>query len=176
MSRKGSAEELERRRLRAAALFDQGLKNAEIAERVEVSLTSVKRWKRALREGGAKALQAVPHPGPKSRLTDEQKSELAAIVRQGAVAAGFANDWWTTRRVAKVVRDRFGVSYHFNHVGKLLKALGFSCQKPRLRASQRDEEAIDAWRLREWVRIKNGLVAAARRSCFSTKRASCCAR
>jgi hypothetical protein len=91
-------------------------------------------------------------------------------------AADFANDWWTTRRVAKVVRDRFGVSYHFNHVGKLLKAVRFSCQKPRRRASQRDEEAIDAWRLREWVRIKNGLVAAARRSCFSTKPASCCAR
>ena len=51
--------------------------------------------------------------------------------------------------MAKAVRDLFGVSYHFNHVGKLLKALGLSCQKPRLRASQRNDQAIEGWRLRE---------------------------
>jgi transposase len=109
----------------------------------------VRRWKAALREGGTGALAASPHPGPKPKLNDAQKTELAAIVRHGAIAAGFPNDWWTTRRVAKVVRERFGVSYHFNHVGKLLKALGFSQQKPRLRASQRDEQAIETWRLHD---------------------------
>jgi transposase len=176
MRPQGTAEELERRRLRAAALIEQGLPTSEIARRVGSDPSSVRRWKAALREGGTAALAASPHPGPKPKLTDEQKTELAAIVRKGAVAAGFANDWWTTRRVAKVVRDRFGVSYHFNHVGKLLKALGFSQQKPRLRASQRDEQAIETWRLRDWSRIENGLAAAARPSCFSTKRASCCAR
>ncbi|HEV7281114.1 MAG TPA: winged helix-turn-helix domain-containing protein [Pirellulaceae bacterium] len=167
---------MERRRLRAAALIAEGLPTSEIARRVGSDPSSVRRWKAALREGGTAALAASPHPGPKPKLNDGQKDELAVIVRKGAVAAGFSNDWWTTRRVAKVVRDRFGVSYHFNHVGKLLKALGFSQQKPRLRASQRDEQAIETWRQRDWPRIKNGLVAAARPSCFSTKRASCCAR
>ena len=132
--------------------------------------------RRAVRERGAGALQAIPHLGPKPKLTHQQKVELAEVVRKGAVAAGFANDWWTTRRVAKIVRDRFGVSYHFNHVGKLLKALGFSPQKPCLRATQRDEAAIETWRTRDWPRIKNGLVGAARPSCFSMKRASCSVR
>lgn len=162
MSRKGSAEELERRRLRAAALIEQGdLASGEIAERVGVSLTSVKVWKRALREGSKKALAAKPHLGPKSKLTDEQKACLAEIVREGAVATGFANDLWTTRRVREVVLREFGVEYDPDHLGRILHDLGFSPQKPQVRASQRDEEAIERWRTDDWPRIKNGLVAAA---------------
>ena len=162
MSRKGSAEELERRRLRAATLIERGdLTSEEVAERVGVSLTSVKVWKRSLREGGKEALAAKPHLGPKSKLTDEQKARLAEIVREGAVAAGFANDLWTTRRVREVVLREFGVEYDPDHLGRILHDLGFSPQKPQVRASQRDEEAIERWRTDDWPRIKNGLVAAA---------------
>ena len=69
-------------------MFDQGLKNAEIAERLDVSLTSVKRWKRALREGG-------PHRASgemAAHVVDVMEAALASSAegRHVAVASTFA--------------------------------------------------------------------------------------
>ena len=150
----GSAAELEARRLRAVDLLRDGKSNTEVARLVGVSLSSVKRWKRAAAEGGSEALAAKPNRGRPPRLTPEQKQELAQIVRAGPLAAGFRNNLWTCRRVAQVIRQRYGVEYHRDHVGRVLHALGFTQQKPQRRATQRDEAAIEHWRTQEWERIK----------------------
>jgi endonuclease III len=67
------------------------------------------------------------------------------------------------------------VTYYFSHVGRLLKKLGFTRQKPAFRATQRDEQAIARWRSHDWPRIKKRLAGAARPSCSSTKPAFCSA-
>lgn len=142
-------------------MIEQGLKNAEVARQVGVSVSSVKAWKRAMCDGGTAALAAKTHPGPKPKLSDEQKVRLAEIMRAGAVAAGFSNELWTTRRVREIVRREFGVEHNADHLGRILHDLDFSPQKPQVRATQRDEEAIEAWRTDDWPRIKTRLVAAA---------------
>jgi transposase len=126
--------------------------------------------------GGVEALAARPNLGRRPLLSVEQKSELARIVREGPRAAGFATELWTLPRLVKVIRERFGVTYHFSHVGRLLKKLGFTRQKPAFRATQRDEEAIARWRSHDWLRIKKRLAGAARPSFSSTKPAFCSAR
>ncbi len=50
-----------------------------------------------------------------------------------------------TKRVAAVIRDEFHVRYHPDHVGRLLRAAGWSPQKPIRQATQRDETAIERW-------------------------------
>ena len=52
MRTKGSAAELEARRRRAAEYFQARKSLAEIAQLVGASVSSVKRWKRAWRDGG----------------------------------------------------------------------------------------------------------------------------
>ena len=150
----GSAAQLEARRLRAVDLLRDGKSNTEVARLVGVNLSSVKRWKRAAAEGGSEALAAKPNRGRPPRLTPEQKQELAQVVRAGPLAAGFRTNLWTCRRVAQVIRQRFGVEYHRDHVGRVLHALGFTQQKPQRRATQRDEAAIEHWRTHDWERIK----------------------
>jgi transposase len=61
---------------------------------------------------------------------------------------------WTTQRVAAVLRERFGVRYHADHVGRLLHACGLSWQKATGRALERDETAIERWKSRTWPRLK----------------------
>ena len=90
----------------------------------------------------------------------------------GAEAFGFRGDVWTAKRVATVIRREFGVRYHPNHVGKLLRAAGWSVQKPIERASQRDEAAIEVWRTERWPARKRGLTRRAGPSSGSTNRAS----
>ncbi len=167
----GSAAELEARRRRAAALLGDGKSLSEVARLVGAHVSSVKRWKRAIRGGGPEALAAKPHPGRTPWLTIDEKHALAELLCEGAQAAGFANDLWTCRRVAQVIRERFGVTYHRDHVGRLLRGLGFTPQKPQRRASQRDEDAIEQWRREDWPRIKKGDADAKLASCFSMKQA-----
>jgi transposase len=58
--------------------------------------------------------------------------------------------------VAEVIRLEFGIVYHPTHVGRLLKAVRWSPQKPARRARQRDEAAIARWREDTWPAIKKG--------------------
>lgn len=176
MRPKGSAAELEARRLRAVVLLRDGKSNTEVARLIGVDVSSVKRWKRAAAEGGNAALAAKPNRGRPPRLTLEQMQELAQLMRAGPLAAGFGTNLWTCRRVAHVIRDRFGVQYHPDHVGRMLHALGFTQQKPQRRATQRDESAIEAWRQRDWERIKKRDDEIKLSSCFSMKPASCSSR
>ena len=173
---KGNAAELEARRRQAVVLLQDGKSNTEVARLVGVHLSSVKRWKRAVASGGLIALAAKPNRGRSPKLSLAQKQELVQIVRTGPIAAGFRTNLWTCRRVAQVIRERFGVQYHRDHVGRVLHALGFTQQKPQRRASERDEAAIEAWRKRDWRRIKKRDAGTKLSSCFSMKPASCFSR
>jgi transposase len=170
----GSAAALELRRRHAASLLADGFDIAEVVELVGASLTSVKRWKRALAKGGDAALAAKAHPGPKPRLTVKQREELVELMLEGAKAAGFPSDLWTCPRVAALIQERWGVAYHVGHVARLLHELGFSPQKPERRARERDEQAIAAWRESTWPRIKKRAVAFKLASFLSTNPGSSC--
>jgi transposase len=174
MRTKGSATELEARRRRAAEYFQARKPLPEIADLVGVHLSSVKRWKRAWRDGGVRALAAKPHPGPAAKLSPEQKEELIALLKAGPLAAGYRTDLWTCRRVAEVVRKKFRVSYHADHMGRILHDLGFTPQKPQRVAREQDAAAVERWRKKDWPRIKKRLAEEARALFLSTKRGFAC--
>ena len=144
MRKQGSAAELETRRRLAGQLLLEGRKIGEVMEIVEASESSVKRWKRALKEGGMEALKAKPHPGPKPRLNAAQKRKLLKLLVAGPRKAGYHNELWTCSRVAAVIAKKFQVSYHPCHVWKILRNLGWTSQKPEQQARESDDDAIAA--------------------------------
>jgi putative transposase len=79
---------------------------------------------------------------------------LGRLLARGAAAAGFETERWTLRRIAALVEREFGVRYHPHHLGRPLKAHGFTVQRPATRAKERDERTIAAWPGREWAAIK----------------------
>ncbi len=100
-------------------------------------------------------LRHRPPPGVAPRLSPEQRAQLLSLLSQGAEALGFQGDVWTQPRVATtLIRDQFGISYDPSQVGRILKANGWSQQKPVHRASQRDEKVIRQWRDERWPQIK----------------------
>jgi len=162
------------RRVIAVELLEDGKLLTEVADLLKVSVSSLKRWKKAFRQGGLAALAPKRHPGPKQKLSAAQRRRLREILLHGPRAAGFSTELWTCRRVAEVVQQEFGISYHPDHLGRILHDLGFSPQKPQQRARERDEEAIARWRKQDWPRIKKGDTAAKLPSCFSMKQGSSC--
>jgi transposase len=172
MRPKGTPEELERRRRRAIALLAQGFTQGEVAERVGSSLSSVKRWKSAFEEQGDTGLDPIRHPGPKPRLDAEQSTHLLDLLTLGARAHGWATDLWTCPRIVVVIERHFGVRFHEDHIGRLLRTLGWTPQKPQRRARQRNEARIEHWLRNDWPRIKKTPAAGGPGSSSPTRRAS----
>jgi transposase len=102
---------------------------------------------------GVEALRHHPAPGARNKLAPEQLAELANLLARGAEAHGFRGDVWTYPRIAVVINQELGVKYHDNHIPRILKKIGWSRQKPRRRATQRDEAAIEHWREKDWPDI-----------------------
>lgn len=131
-------------------LKQQGWSRHDIAEALGVSPVSVSRWFARVREGGLDALRAHPAPGSPPKLSAAQKCLIPEFLWHGAEAYGFRGEVWTCARVAKVIEEEFGIRYHKDHVGRLLKELHWTPQVPIRRAIQRDEEAIRRWRDEVW--------------------------
>jgi transposase len=144
----------EARRKRAWELKEQGWQQKEIAQALGVSKGAVSQWMTRGRAGGVEALKAHPPTGVKPRLSAEQKAQIPAVLAKGAEAHGFRGDVWTARRVAEVIARTFGVRYHRDHVGRLLREAGWSRQQPIERATQRNEDAIKQWSQQRWPAIK----------------------
>jgi len=150
----GSPEELERRRRRAVELLKAGASITDVARRLGCSHSSVILWRDAVRRRGLTALNAKPAPGRPPKLTARQRAKLPRLLLRGASAWGFETDLWTTRRIARVIHREFGVALHRAHVGRVLTALNWSCQKPERRALERDEAAIARWKRYRWTTVK----------------------
>jgi transposase len=160
------------RRLRAWSLHQQGWTGRAIAQALQVTPGAVSRWLKRAREGGAEALHHRMPPGPQAKLTAAQREQLPRLLARGAETYGFLGDVWTTKRVAALIRQEFHVEYHPAHMSRLLRALGWSVQKPITRARQRDEAAIRAWQQEHWPALLAKPKASGERSCGSMSRPS----
>ena len=69
---------MERLRLRAARMFEQGTSQAEVAHRLGTSRQNAHRWYHAWQRGGRDALRAAGRAGRKPRLDARQRRKLEA--------------------------------------------------------------------------------------------------
>lgn len=154
---KGSADLIADRRRRALALLKSGLSLNEVARRMQCAASSVMRWRDAWRRRGADALKVGWSPGRPRKLKPAQRRRLLRLLLKGPVAHGYNTNVWTTARIAEVILRQLEVSYHRDHVGRLMHSLNWSHQKPEKRAVERDEEAIERWKRKDWPRVKKTL-------------------
>lgn len=151
----GTSEHLERRRRRAIAMMRRGRSYRAIAAALRASLSSVVRWAQAYRTGGSEALRPRPAPGRPSRLTPAQTERLRRHLLKGPLAAGYSTNLWTLARIAKLIHTLFGIRYHPGHCWRVMRdQLGWTCQKPERRATQRKEAEIEHWKRQVWPHIK----------------------
>src|SRR5437763_6664774 len=148
----GTAGELERRRQRAVQAVAGGQPRAAVAAVLGVHPKTVARWVRLARQPGG--LAAKPQPGPAPGLSDAQLRRLEGLLARGAKAHGWPNELWTAARVARLIERRFGRRYHPEHVRKVLKRrLGWTSQKPRRKARERNDKEVARWVGDEFPRV-----------------------
>jgi transposase len=100
------------------------------------------------------AWRAKPRPTGPIKLSEAQLRLIPDLLSHGAGAYGFRGEVRTCARVATVIWEEFGVSYHKAHVSRLLKRWHWTPQLPIERAAQRDEEIIKQRRIEVWPELK----------------------
>jgi transposase len=145
---------LEARRWRAVRLFQRGERQAEVARLLGVHRQTVYRWAKCWESEGRTALKKAGRAGRKPRLSVVQLRGLERGLKRGPEVLGYETSLWTTPRVADLIERECGIRFHPGHVWKLLRQLGWSCQRPVGRALERDEAAIRGWKKRRWPELK----------------------
>jgi transposase len=130
---------------------------------------SVSQWAAELREKGRAGLKQAGRAGRKPRLSSPQLKRIAQGLQQGPEALGYGTSLWTSARVAHLIKRECGVEYHPGHVWRILRQLGWSCQRPVGRALERNEAKIQWWKQKRWPELKKRRKTKTGRSSSSTK-------
>jgi transposase len=144
----------EGRRFRAWQLAQQGWKQLDIAAALGVTQGAVSQWLTRARTDGQAALRRQPPPGRQPKLTSEQIAQLPALLARGPEAWRFGGNVWTRKRIGIVIQETFGVRYDPSQIGRIMRGLRWSPQKPARRARQRREDVIERWRETEGPELK----------------------
>jgi transposase len=165
MRTKGSPATLEARRCLAVQRAHEGYSAEEIAEFLGVDARSVRRWVAAFRRDGAAGLAARPAIGRPPKLSTAQEKIVRRWLGERPTEHGFATDLWSAPRLAQLIEQEWGISFHPDALTRWLRQRGFTPQKPRRSHRERDAAAIARWLARDWPRIKKRPAGGERRSC-----------
>jgi transposase len=142
-------------RMRAVERVEAGESPEVVIQALGMSRARIYEWLAAYREGGYEALQAKQLFGRPPKLSGKQLGQLYRIITtKNPLQLKFYYALWTRSMVREVIRDQFGVRLSEVSVGRLLKKLGLSPQKPLRRAYQQDPEAVARWVETEYPEIR----------------------
>ena len=160
---------LERRRMQAARLLQQGVSEAEVARRVGVHRQSVNRWAQEVAKGGRPALKRASRTGRPPQLSEVDLKRIEQSLKRGPEALGYRTGLWTAWRVADLIERECRVKYSTVQAWRVLRALGWSPQRPAGRALERNEPAIRRWKRQRWPELKKTRKSEDKPSSSSTK-------
>lgn len=145
---------LEAMRNQAVKAVRNGQTAQSVADAYGVNIRTVFRWLATYVSGGQKALKAKPIPGRPAKLTGAQMSWLAGAVRDHTPQQyQFEFALWTLGLISDLIERRFGISLSRSAVGRAMRALGFTPQRPLYRAVQRDAVLVARWQKDEFPAI-----------------------
>ena len=146
---------IERLRRRAMVLLQQGMVADDVADRVGVDRSTVYRWARSYNEGGLGALGGSKATGRPPKLSMTAVTKLRAmIVESDPRQLQFEFALWTREMVAALIQREFDVVMSVSAVGRLLRRIGLSPQRPLWRAYQANPDAVERWKLEQFPAIR----------------------
>jgi len=153
--RKLSHEALEEIRIRAVKRVEAGESPEVVIEALGFHRSAIYKWIALYREGGIEALKGRKAAGPTPKLDGKQLRRLYMIITSNnPLQLGFEFALWTRAMVREVIREQFGVRLSDVSVGRLLRKLGLSPQRPLRKAYQRGPEEVETWRKEAYPEIQ----------------------
>jgi transposase len=153
--------------MRAARLLLAGRGAEDVAKIFGRSRAWAFEVQRKVRAGGLEALAAKPRPEGPKKLDDRARQEVFRMIRDHTPQDfGFDSALWTRAIVADLVYEQVGIDVSLPTVGKILRDLGLSPQRPIHRAIEQNPEAVTRWREEEFPKIRSEALREGAELCF----------
>lgn len=153
-ARSYSHQALEEMRMSAVRRVEAGESPEFVAAGLGINRRTIYRWLEAYHYGGEDSLRAKPIPGAPPKLDAKQMEKLARTIRdKNPLQLKFEYALWTLAIIRELIRRMFGVSLSEVSVGRLMKRLGFTPQRPMYRAWQQDSALVERWRDEDYPKI-----------------------
>ena len=95
----------------------------------------------------------VPWKLSSIKISEDRKLFKQAIL-QGPTAHGYETNLWTLPRLAAVMKRVAGVKFSEVWTWHIVRDLGFTPQRPQIRARERNEKAIAEWKTKTLPGLK----------------------
>ena len=146
---------LEEIRIRAVQRVEAGESPEDVIRVLGFGRTVIYDWLAKYRQGGIDALRAKPIAGRPSKLQGKQLKWLyGTITSKNPSQLRFEFALWTRGMVRTLIREKYGVRLSDVSVGRLLRKLGLSPQKPLRRAYEQDPQKVQQWLDEEYPKIR----------------------
>lgn len=137
----------------------------EVAEWLQVSVRSVRRWLAIVRTEGWDALEADASPGRPPKLSPPQIAQVLEYLQQPPQAFDFQTSRWTAPRLASVIAERMGVQFNPRYLIRWLRQQTITPQLPQPVAREQNPVEVQRWLEQDWPAIKRGRSASAQPLC-----------
>jgi len=141
-------------RIAAIKRIANGESPDSVAKGMELNRRTVYRWLEKYHYGGLDALKKKPIHGATPKVNAKQMKKLAKIIHEkDPLQYKFDFALWTLAIIRELIRQLFNIHISEVSVGRLMKRLGFSPQRPLYRAWQQDPVMVENWRKTEYPKI-----------------------
>lgn len=133
------------------------LKQTEAGRIFNISRQAIRNWLDAYEKGGLKFLESKNRGRPKTggRLKGWQAGLICNLIRdRHPEQLKLPFFLWTAEAVMKLIQKKFKITCSVRTVQRYLKSWGFTPQKPKRRAYERNESAVKRWLKKEYPAIR----------------------
>lgn len=149
-----SHQTLEEIRIDAVRRVEAGESPEAVIAGLGMNRRTIYRWLAAYHYSGQDGLQAKPIVGAPPKMNAKQMAKLARLIREkNPLQLKFEYALWTLAMIRQLIHKQFDIRLSEVSVGRLMKRLGFSPQRPLYRAWQQNPELVESWREKEYPKI-----------------------
>jgi transposase len=126
----------------------------QVAKTLGVDRSNIYRWINRFKQ--AKSVERIQNPksGQQSKLCGRNSQRVIKLLMKPATKFGYDTDFWTTRRVAQVVKKEMKISVSRMAVHRTLSKHRQSYKTPETRYYEADTDLQDEWQLNMVPKIR----------------------
>lgn len=142
-------------RKRGVGSVQKGQSPESVAKALGVSRATLYGWLALYRQGGWGALEAKKRGGRRPKLDGKALSWIYdSVTMKSPLQMRFTFALWTSKMIAQLIRQKFGVKLSKASVCRLLGQMGLTPQRPLWRAYQQSPEHVERWLKEEYPGIR----------------------
>lgn len=146
---------LEEIRIRAVERVQAGESPETVIQALGFTRSCIYAWLARYRTGGWGALRARALKGRPMKIQPAQMRWLyRTITGKSPLQFRFEFALWTREMIQVLLRERFQLKLSVASVGRLLRQLGLTCQRPLFRAMEQDPQGVRRWLKQEYPAIR----------------------